>query len=59
MSAENWGFFWGGGAKYFFSGPKRNFSFSLEIFILCLKISFSLENFNLGPVFLRPERGSE
>ena len=28
VSAANWGFFWGGGAKYFFSGPKRPPSFT-------------------------------
>ena len=39
--------------------PRTKFSFSLEIFILGLKFSFSIENFNPRPCFLRPERGPE
>ena len=55
MSAANWGV-WrgGGGAKCFLFGPKcprTKLSFSLEISILGLKISFWIENFNPRPCF--------
>ena len=37
--------------------PRTKFSFSLEIFILGLKISFSIENFNPGPCFSAVREG--
>ena len=39
--------------------PRMKFSFLLEIYILGLKCSFSIENYNPGLVFLQQERGSE
>ena len=37
--------------------PRTTFSFSLEIFILGLKISFSIENFNPRPCFSAAREG--
>ena len=37
--------------------PRTKFSFSLEIFILGLKLSFSIENFNPGPCFSAAREG--
>ena len=39
--------------------PRTKFSFSLEIFILGLKISFSIENFNPRPCFSAAREGPE
>ena len=38
--------------------PRTKFSFSIEIFILGLKISFSIENFNPRPCFSAGQRGA-